>query len=222
MREVLDVIAGESAPVSQSSTGLIVGESEHAAGPIPIPHGGAAQEVGYPCPGNCLDYSHENARVPYSFAFEIYGPPTVRMATKSADASAPSIFLEQSSAASTSTEEGQGQLEEGHVDADGELYDVSLGSCFLETASSSSSGESKAAAISVHTGGRRSQSHGGHGHGRGGLSTLMTAEQCLSFFNPTDEQQFHNTLDEWSFRSVRLIEEVLKRVEAKAAQVAGQ
>lgn len=52
-----------------------------------VPVGGAAQEVGYPCPGTCLDYSSENARVPYAFAFEIYGPPTVPLRSSGSSSS---------------------------------------------------------------------------------------------------------------------------------------
>lgn len=34
--------------------------------------GAAGKDVGYLCPGTCLDYAYENLAVPYSFAFEIY------------------------------------------------------------------------------------------------------------------------------------------------------
>lgn len=36
------------------------------------PFGAAGKEVGYTCPGTCLDYAFEQVNVPYSFAFEIY------------------------------------------------------------------------------------------------------------------------------------------------------
>lgn len=36
------------------------------------PYGAAGKEVGYSCPGTCLDYVYDHLGVEYSFAFEIY------------------------------------------------------------------------------------------------------------------------------------------------------
>ena len=36
------------------------------------PFGAAGKEVGYSCPGTCLDYVYDKLGVGYSFAFEIY------------------------------------------------------------------------------------------------------------------------------------------------------
>jgi hypothetical protein len=36
------------------------------------PFGAAGKEVGYPCPGTCLDYAYSKLNVPFSYAFEIY------------------------------------------------------------------------------------------------------------------------------------------------------
>ena len=36
------------------------------------PFGAAGREVGYPCPGTCLDWVYDNLKTAYSFAFEIY------------------------------------------------------------------------------------------------------------------------------------------------------
>lgn len=36
------------------------------------PFGAAGKEVGYPCPGTCLDWVYSKLRTPYVFAFEIY------------------------------------------------------------------------------------------------------------------------------------------------------
>jgi len=36
------------------------------------PFGAAGQEVGYPCPGTCLDYAYDKLNTSYAFAFEIY------------------------------------------------------------------------------------------------------------------------------------------------------
>jgi hypothetical protein len=36
------------------------------------PKGAAGKEVGYLCPGTCLDYAYVSTRVPYVFAWEIY------------------------------------------------------------------------------------------------------------------------------------------------------
>jgi hypothetical protein len=39
------------------------------------PFGAAGREVGYPCPGTCLDYAYGVLETPYVFAFEIYSSP---------------------------------------------------------------------------------------------------------------------------------------------------
>ncbi len=36
------------------------------------PAGAAGKEVGYLCPGTCLDYAYEQLNVPYAYAWEIY------------------------------------------------------------------------------------------------------------------------------------------------------
>merc|ERR1719159_1067115 len=36
------------------------------------PYGAAGKEVGYPCPGTCLDWVYDKLQTPYAFAFEIY------------------------------------------------------------------------------------------------------------------------------------------------------
>lgn len=36
------------------------------------PFGAAGREVGYPCPGTCLDWVYDHLKTPYSFAFEIF------------------------------------------------------------------------------------------------------------------------------------------------------
>lgn len=39
------------------------------------PFGAAGKEVGYACPGTCLDWVYDQLKAPYSFAFEIYTSP---------------------------------------------------------------------------------------------------------------------------------------------------
>jgi len=39
------------------------------------PFGAAGREVGYSCPGTCLDWVYDEVKTPYSFAFEIYTGP---------------------------------------------------------------------------------------------------------------------------------------------------
>lgn len=40
------------------------------------PFGAAGKEVGYACPGTCLDWVYDQLKAPYSFAFEIYTSPS--------------------------------------------------------------------------------------------------------------------------------------------------
>merc|ERR550514_2723844 len=39
------------------------------------PFGAAGKEVGYSCPGTCLDYVYDQLNASYAFAFEIYTAP---------------------------------------------------------------------------------------------------------------------------------------------------
>jgi len=39
------------------------------------PYGAAGKEVGYQCPGTCLDWIYEKLQTPYAFAYEIYARP---------------------------------------------------------------------------------------------------------------------------------------------------
>merc|ERR1719316_269730 len=39
------------------------------------PFGAAGREVGYSCPGTCLDWVYDKLQTPYAFAFEIYTDP---------------------------------------------------------------------------------------------------------------------------------------------------
>eukprot|EP00927_Polykrikos_kofoidii_P026016 TRINITY_DN2325_c0_g1_i3.p1 TRINITY_DN2325_c0_g1~~TRINITY_DN2325_c0_g1_i3.p1 ORF type:complete len:424 (-),score=71.45 TRINITY_DN2325_c0_g1_i3:46-1317(-) len=39
------------------------------------PYGAAGKEVGYSCPGTCLDWVYDQLKTPYAFAFEIYAGP---------------------------------------------------------------------------------------------------------------------------------------------------
>eukprot|EP00927_Polykrikos_kofoidii_P026018 TRINITY_DN2325_c0_g1_i5.p1 TRINITY_DN2325_c0_g1~~TRINITY_DN2325_c0_g1_i5.p1 ORF type:complete len:424 (-),score=69.19 TRINITY_DN2325_c0_g1_i5:46-1317(-) len=39
------------------------------------PFGAAGKEVGYSCPGTCLDWVYDQLKTPYAFAFEIYAGP---------------------------------------------------------------------------------------------------------------------------------------------------
>jgi len=40
------------------------------------PFGAAGKEVGYSCPGTCLDWVYDKLQTPYAFAFEIYTDPS--------------------------------------------------------------------------------------------------------------------------------------------------
>jgi len=46
------------------------------------PMGAAGKEVGYLCPGTCLDYAYDVLNVPFAFAFEIYGDENERRKCK--------------------------------------------------------------------------------------------------------------------------------------------
>merc|ERR1719183_422372 len=46
------------------------------------PFGAAGKEVGYPCPGTCLDWVYDKLQTPYAFAFEIYTSPRMNARLK--------------------------------------------------------------------------------------------------------------------------------------------
>lgn len=47
------------------------------------PYGAAGKEVGYACPGTCLDWIYDDLKTPYAFAFEIYAHPQHNATLKS-------------------------------------------------------------------------------------------------------------------------------------------
>lgn len=47
------------------------------------PFGAAGREVGYSCPGTCLDWVYDKLMAPYAFAFEIYVNPILEPSLKS-------------------------------------------------------------------------------------------------------------------------------------------
>lgn len=47
------------------------------------PYGAAGREVGYACPGTCVDWAYGKLKVPYSFAFEIFTSPDMGADLKS-------------------------------------------------------------------------------------------------------------------------------------------
>lgn len=73
-----ELAASAAAAVSGATTAAaaaVAGTRRSAAPDVSsgtVPVGPAAREVGYQCPGTCLDYAFENAHSPYTFAFEIY------------------------------------------------------------------------------------------------------------------------------------------------------
>lgn len=46
------------------------------------PFGAAGKEVGYACPGTCLDYAYDVVKTPFVFAFEIYTSPEYELQLK--------------------------------------------------------------------------------------------------------------------------------------------
>jgi hypothetical protein len=46
------------------------------------PFGAAGREVGYSCPGTCLDWVYDKLQTPYAFAFEIYTDPGIAVDLK--------------------------------------------------------------------------------------------------------------------------------------------
>ena len=137
------------------------------------PSGPAGKEVGYLCPGTCLDYAYDNAKTKYSFAFEIFASDADKIHQQYKE-SRREALLEV------------GTLRYGEHDHHHD-HDHSLGhqpnhnnqdkhvsvpeySCFLQTAEESSSS----------------------------LVDALTPEECVGYFNPLTRSQYDQTTQKWS------------------------
>jgi len=209
-----------------------------AGGSVPV--GAAASQLGYLCPGTCLDYSFDNARARFAFAFEIFD-------RSSAPAPPPSTLGRSGGAHATLARFAAARparLE--HTD----LTPVTLSSCFMRgTAAARSDGtqllevggaDQRGAGATAQllrgagTGDASSGARTGTGAvaagGRtiatqlaadGSLSALMTPDECLSFFNPVTRAELDATLSVWRARVFKLLQHAHAGVTTAAAAAVG-
>mmetsp|Transcript_24493 Transcript_24493/g.61605 ORF Transcript_24493/g.61605 Transcript_24493/m.61605 type:complete len:498 (-) Transcript_24493:165-1658(-) len=137
------------------------------------PFGAAGKEVGYSCPGTCLDYVYDKLHVDYSFAFEIYGNP-------SEDAS----------------------LKERFDEIVRENAAASAGNTNVAPAAVATSLLQLGAAEKVDT---------------SEIGRNWREDSCFSQFNPTTQEDFEQTLENWTQVYLKLAGMIVKDRAAKSA-----
>mmetsp|Transcript_46536 Transcript_46536/g.122906 ORF Transcript_46536/g.122906 Transcript_46536/m.122906 type:complete len:395 (-) Transcript_46536:48-1232(-) len=137
------------------------------------PYGAAGKEVGYSCPGTCLDYVYDKLNCSYSFAFEIYTGHMYRDDLKSrweekmADEK---TALLQSNA--TLAHAGYGDLFRKHP------------SDFIQVSEEQSEN----------------------------LRHARNAMECFSQFNPVDQMDFQQTVENWSNAYLDMANEIAAKM----------
>jgi hypothetical protein len=120
------------------------------------PFGAAGKEVGYSCPGTCLDYVYDQLNTSYAFAFEIYVGQDMRYDLK---------------------DRWQEKMKETENTAFVQLAHEDYHHIFHKHTSDFVQVQSKMV--------RRDHS-------------LRDPDDCLSQFNPTDDADYRQTIDNWA------------------------
>ena len=142
------------------------------------PSGPAGKEVGYLCPGTCLDYAYDIGKTKYSFAFEIFASDADEIHRK---------FKEKQQ--QTLLEVGTLRYGHGHdhhhEHDDHHHHNHDHGhhnkgpeySCFLQTAEESSAS----------------------------ILNQLSPEDCVGYFNPTTKDDYERTKQKWSEAFLKMI-----------------
>jgi len=144
-------------------------DSEHCE----CPFGAAGREVGYSCPGTCLDWVYDKLKTPYAFAFEIY--------TGAEEA----MMLRQRWQEKINEDGAASLLQRSH------LGHAKFRSFFEEHPSSF---------VQL-----RSQ----HRH-----DWVRPAQECFEQFNPGNEKEFKEVLDNWSAAYLAVAAKVTTRLKS--------
>lgn len=132
------------------------------------PFGAAGKEVGYSCPGTCLDWVYERLQTQYAFAFEIYvgygQDEALKQRWQAKMANSPAML----GSASFLQEHSKTHLADEHFK---ELF-AQYPSSFVQVRSADEAEAKNFAG--------------------------MSPQECFSLFNPDDEDELHGVVDNWS------------------------
>jgi len=170
------------------------------------PFGAAGKEVGYNCPGTCLDYVYDKLKTPFAFAFEIYAQPSSEDDLK---------------------ERWRELKSESPNEALNQLGDERFSSLFSHHQSDFVllSSSTKKQHMKMQAGNReelQSQSKSSvaiRAHRKEGKLDLSEPSECFSFFNPQSETELAESLQKWTqayLRMTSLVAARLKKKESKA------
>ena len=152
------------------------------------PSGAAGLDVGYLCPGTCLDYAYEH-HASISFAFEIYASDHDAIhAQWESDHAATLVELQhQLNGVLEKGENGAEQAEnvEIQVRESAGTTDTSSYSCFLQSST-------------------KAQHH--HQH----TIRQLSDDGCFNMFNPSDEQEYKETTSKWSEAFLKMLDMAAK------------
>jgi hypothetical protein len=134
------------------------------------PFGAAGKEVGYDCPGTCIDYAYGKLNTPFAFAFEIYTDDDPELKTTWAEEMKKGGFQ---------------LLEKGHTLGHPHFRDFfkNHSSDFVGTSSLEIKDGQKAAAADL-----------------AGLEVNedMSDDGCFGNFNPSKEEEYHTVVKNWA------------------------
>jgi len=155
------------------------------------PYGAAGAEVGYPCPGTCLDYAYAKLNTPFAFAFEIY----VGGSTMGSDDGLKRRWEEKLLTG------GAKLLETGHNLGHPHFRDIfdKYGSDFVGSSSL--------------------LERGGDGRDAQAAAEHMSNDGCFSMFNPSDKDEYQKVVHNWAetyFQMSSMIAQKLRSGEVKA------
>jgi hypothetical protein len=155
------------------------------------PFGAAGKEVGYPCPGTCLDYVYGKLNTPFSFAFEIY-------TSHSED--------------SDLKERWQDKLKSGGV----QLLEkgTHLGHPHFRDFFN------KHTSDFVHSepGLRLMRTNVGTAASSGAVLAEQAEQQCFDMFNPTEKDDYDHTVQNWAQAYLKMAGLVAKKLRSGEAK----
>ncbi|CAD7928266.1 unnamed protein product [Amoebophrya sp. A120] len=171
------------------------------------PFGAAGKEVGYSCPGTCLDYVYDKLGVDYAFAFEIYGNPAENFELEQRfDEIVDERKLSSENALTSSISAvGKDEKKPNYLQLLQEFG----------ASTSKKRHDTSAAASLLH--------QHQHRHHRASFSTSAKKwreEGCLAQFNPTTESDFKDTVENWTQVYVNLAKLVAADAEKRAGVTA--
>ena len=158
------------------------------------PMGAAGKEVGYLCPGTCLDYAYDVAKVPYAFAFEIYADEKETANCRATFEQQKHRFAADASFASASRAGTTSDSRKSTSSSSSSSSSNTRSVAFANALEPFSLVEIEAEAGVTH---RHSDFLMHRQATSQRTARRMEPENCFGFFNPTTEEDLRSVTDKW-------------------------